>query len=187
MNQKTAVYEATMSVLADLNIDFNDGDNIAPILTKDIRKSIIGIVTQGIMAKEVELSAEARAKYSDEVKVAGYVNGLVNNWHRKDSRFNGDTKYVPKNPGSRAGSGDTVLKNLKALRATRTDAKELAAIDAAIVTRKTEVGEAKAKSVVVDLAKIPAELKALLGLEPAAVTEETDETTEETDEVTTES
>ena len=55
------------------------------------------------------------------------------------------------------------------------------------MTRKTEVGEAKAKSVVVDLAKIPAELKALLGLEPAAVTEETDETTEETDEVTTES
>lgn len=162
MNQKSAVYQATMGVLAEAGIDFTDGQNVAAVITKDLRKSIIQVVTQAFMAGEVEFSAEAKAKYSDEAKVTSYVNGLVNNWFRKDSRFNGDTKYVAKNPGSRAGQGDIILKNLKALRSTRTDAAELAAIDTAIAKRKEEI-PAK-KTVVVDLEKIPAELKELLGL-----------------------
>ena len=164
MNQKSAVYAATMSVLADQGVDFNEGMDIKPLLTKDIRKSIISVVTQGILAGEVEFSAEAKAKYSDQAKVTTYVNGLVNNWHRKDTRFNGGEKYVAKNPGSRAGSGDQVLKNLKALRSTRTDAEELKAIDAAIAKRQGEVTEEKSKKVTVDLDKIPAELLETLGL-----------------------
>lgn len=164
MNQKSAVYEATMSVLADNSIDFTDGQDVSKLVTKDMRKDIISIVTAGIIAKEVEFSDEARAKHCDEAKVKTYVNGLVNNWHRKDTRFNGGEKYVAKNPGSRAGSGDQVLKNLKALRSTRTDEAELAAIDEAIAKRTAEVGEEKAKKVTVDLDKIPAELRTLLGV-----------------------
>ena len=164
MNQKSAVYEATMSVLAACELDFTDGQDVSRVVTKDMRKDVVSIVTAGILSKDVEFSDEARAKYSDEAKVRTYVNGLVNNWHRKDVRFNGGEKYVAKNPGSRAGSGDTVLKNLKALRSTRTDEAELAAIDEAIAKRTAEVGEEKAKKVTVDLDKIPAELRELLGV-----------------------
>ena len=164
MNQKTAVYEATMATLAEKQIDFTDGENLSQVMTKDLRKDVVSIVTAAFVAGEVELSAEAKAKYSDEAKVKAYASGLVNNWHRKDTRFNGGEKYVAKNPGSRAGSGDSVLKNLKALRSTRTDEAELTAIDEAIAKRTIEVAADKAKKITVDMDKIPAELRELLGV-----------------------
>jgi hypothetical protein len=57
----------------------------------------------------------------DDAALLKYIPGLVNNWVRKDKRLNGGAKYLPKNPGSRTGSGDEVLRNLKALLATQKD------------------------------------------------------------------
>ena len=88
---------------------------------------------------------------------------MVSNWIRKDLRLNGGEKYETKNPGSRAGQGDDQLKNLKALKAQHPE--HATEIDVEIAKRVAELGLAKKKNTVtVDLDKIPAELRAQLGL-----------------------
>ena len=173
-NQKEAVYVTTMNVLAEAEIPFDDGMNVSELITKDQRAQVIAIIANDFLAGEIEMTAEAKVKYSTLDKMKGYVNGLVSNWYRKDTRLNGGGKYVAKNPGSRAGVGDAQLKALKTLRTLKADDKEaLKAIDEHIARRQKEIGEEKAKTVTVDLSKIPPELAAQLGL----IAEET--TTEE--------
>jgi hypothetical protein len=131
-------------------------------LTKEQRAEVIGIVTDDIMSGGTEFSAEAKAKYTTRDDVKGYVNGMVSNWLRKDTRLNGGSKYETKNPGSRAGSGDEVLKNLKALKSTLTDESHKAAVDEEIKKRTDELAAAKAKTVTIDLDKIPEALRHLI-------------------------
>lgn len=167
INQRESVYVATMNVLADHSVNFDEGQDVSTVMTKDIRKEIVAIVTQSIMAGETEFSAEASTKHDTEPKVRAYTSGLVNNWHRKDKRFNGGTKYEAKNPGSRTGSSDEQIKALKTLRTTKEgDEEALKVIDAAITERKAELANAKAKVTMSDaqMALIPADLKAKLGL-----------------------
>lgn len=168
LNQRQSVYLATMNVLADNSINFDDGQTptAAELVTKDMRHSIMSIVTQSIISSETEFSAEATAKHDTEAKVHGYVSGLVNNWFRKDSRLNGNTKYVTKSPGSRQGAGDEQLKALKALRATKSeDAEALQVIDAAIETRKSELGKSKVVTMTAEQVEaLPASVREALGL-----------------------
>lgn len=165
MNQRESVYQSTMNVLADAEIAFDDGQNVEDVVTKELRKSVIAVVTASIISGETEMSTEGRAKYCDEQKMRNYVSGLVSNWFRKDKRLNGGVKHEIKNPGSRVGSGDEQLKALKALRATKTDdADALAAIDEAIAARKAEVGTKKVEVTEAQLALIPEGLRAKLGL-----------------------
>ena len=166
MKQRESVYLATMSVLADAGVAFDDGGDVSKVKGySDHRKNIIQIVTTSILAAETEMSAEGRAKYTDEKLMKGYVNGLVSNWHRKDVRFNGNVKYEAKNPGSRAGSGDEVLKALKALRETKVgDAEAITAIDSAIESRKAEIGKKVVTITEEQIALIPEELRKTLGL-----------------------
>lgn len=158
ISQRQAVFTAVVSVLG-LDNDFN---GLAEP-TKEQRKSIIEMVTDGIQSGSVDFSDEAKAKYSTREKVSGYVNGMVSNWLRKDVRLNGGEKYVTKNPGSRAGQGDEVLKNLKALLTQQTTDANKAAVQAEIDKRKAEIQASKAKTVTIDASKIPDELKHLLG------------------------
>jgi hypothetical protein len=168
MNQREAVYVTTMNVLADNNISFDDGQEggVEKVVTKEIRASVIGVVVQGFLSGEVEMSAEGKTKYfSDPKKLKSYVNGLVSNWYRKDERLNGNVKHVIAKPGSRAGVGDDQIKALKALRATKADdAEALKAIDAAIELRKSEIKPKAVELTDAMLALIPAELKAKLNI-----------------------
>lgn len=156
-SQKQSVFVAVVQVLG-LASDHNGKVE----LTKEQRKSVIDLVTDSIMGGETEFSAEAKAKYATRDDVKGYVNGMVSNWLRKDLRLNGGTKYETKNPGSRAGSGDEVLKSLKALKSTLTDADHIAAVDAEIANRTAELAAAKAKTVTIDINKIPEALRHLV-------------------------
>lgn len=167
MNQRQGVYLATVNTLADAGVNFDDGQagGVKPLVTDEALKTIIGLVATGILAGEIEMSAEGRAKYTEEKTMKVYANGLVNNWFRKDKRLNGDTKYEAKNPGSRAGCGDETLKALKALRATKSDAADLAVIDEAIEARKSELGEAKVKTLTAEqIEALPANIRSLLGI-----------------------
>ena len=154
MSQKESVFTAVVSVIGEVDGVVN--------LNKDQRKQVIDCVTDSIQANETDFSTEARAKYTTRELIKGYVNGMVSNWLRKDTRLNGGEKYVTKNPGSRAGSGDEVLKNLKALKATLSDAAHISAVDEEIEKRTTELAQAKAKTVVIDINKIPEELRHLI-------------------------
>lgn len=166
MKQCESVYLATMNVLADAGINFDDGQDVSAVMTAKLRSSVIQVVTTSILSGETEMSAEARAKYTDEKTMKGYVNGLVSNWHRKDKRFNGNVKYEAKAPGSRAGSGDEVIKALKVCRELKAgDAEAIKLIDERIAARKAEIGEKKVVTITEDQLKlIPEELKAALGL-----------------------
>lgn len=76
----------------------------------------------------------------DDSALRKYIPGLVNNWVRKDKRLNGGITYVPKNPGSRTGSGDDVLRNLKALAELQKNNPEaVAEIQKAIDARMEEL------------------------------------------------
>lgn len=169
MSQKQSVFVAVCSVLNESNI------NRKVDLTKDQRKTVIETVTESIQAGETEFSAEAKVKYATKDDVKGYVNGMVSNWLRKDLRLNGGAKYETKNPGSRAGSGDEVLKNLKNLKTMLTDADQLKAVDEEIAKRTAEIAATK-KTVTIEFDKIPEALRHLI---PGFTAEEIEDAADE--------
>lgn len=159
-SQRSAVYVSVCQVLNVTDI------NELTTLSKEQRKEVIELVTTSISIFETEFSESARAKYDTFDKIKGYVNGMVSNWLRKDVRLNGGDKYETKNPGSRAGGGDEILKNLKALKSTLTDDIHIQAVEGEISKRQAELS--KKKIVEVDLSKIPDELRKQLGLDEVA-------------------
>ena len=166
--QREAVYSATKNVLAEAGISFEDHqDNIKDVMTDDLRTSITSIIVESFKAGEVEFkdTPANKEKLADDSKLKSYVSGLVSNWYRKDKRFNQNVTYEAANPGSRAGQGDSQMKNLRLLKkqfeAAGKDTKE---IDEAIEARATVIKASKAKSIEVNLDEIPAELKETLGL-----------------------
>jgi len=118
-------------------------------------------VTTAMAAGEIELKEDARKKYDTESKLRSYCDGLVSNWLRKDDRLNGGEKYEPKNPGSRAGSGDEVVRELRKLKKITADETHLTAIDAEIEKRLAAIKASKAKDVEIDVEKLPEELRHL--------------------------
>jgi len=156
VNQKTAVFQAILMVLESKGIEFTEGDNVAEHMSKENRAAVNLILFQGFRAGEIELDRE----YSD-TDLKAYVSGLQSNWIRKDKRLNGNTTYVAKNPGSRVGSGDTQLKNMKLLLQTLTPGTDdYAEVEACINARTAEVAAAKQKSITVDFSALPAHLRA---------------------------
>ena len=168
VNQRQAVYVATMNVLAEHEIPFDDGQagGAEKVVTKDMRASIVDGISLAILNGEVEMSTEGKAKYNDLKKMKTYVSGLVSNWFRKDPRLNGNTKHQAKNPGSRAGAGDEQIKALKTLLTVKAgDAEAVAAIEQAIEARKTEISASKQVELTPAMIEcLPAELKTKLGL-----------------------
>lgn len=156
-NQKNGVFAAVCSVFNQESFDS------AVECTKEQRATIIEIVTKGLSEGEIEMSDAARAKYNTDAKMKTYTNGLVSNWLRKDTRLNGGEKHVIKNPGSRAGSGDKVVKELRKLKSTFTDPEQIAAVDAEIEKRLAKIKAERAKSVEIDMSLIPDDLKDYLG------------------------
>jgi hypothetical protein len=157
LNQKSAVFNAVCSVLGQESFDS------AIELSKEDRATVIEMVAEGFTAHEVELSEGAREKYDSPAKLKTYTNGLVSNWVRKDKRLNGGVQHTIQNPGSRAGSGDKVIKELKKLRSTFTEADQIEACDAEIEKRMAKIKAEKAKNVEIDYSLIPEDLKDLLG------------------------
>jgi hypothetical protein len=154
-NQKEAVYSAVVSTTTV--------DNNTATPSKEERAQIVAIVAAGFEAGEVMMSESACVKYlGNAVELKKYTSSLVNNWLRKDTRLNGGAKYVTKSPGSRAGSGDELIKNLKALRATLSDDDKIAQVTEAIMARQAEIKVVTAPPVDLDL--IPTDLKEKLGL-----------------------
>lgn len=155
-NQKTAVFQAILMVLESKGIEFNEGSNVAEHMSKDIRSEVNAILFQGFRAGDIELEKE----YTD-TDLKAYVSGLQSNWIRKDKRLNGNVVYQAKNPGSRAGSGDAQLKNMKLLLATLTPGTpDHAEVEQAVAERTIEVQATKAKSITVDFSALPAHLRA---------------------------
>lgn len=159
MSQKEIVYNAITSLveIEDHSVE----------LTKEQKTKVMDIVAVELR-KQGQISEEADAKYPGEDLRKKYVPGLVNNWMRKDTRINGGSKYVAKNPGSRAGCGDEKLKEMKKLEKqfeATGDETRLDIIRTAIEARKKQLAAEKAKQVAIDLSVLPSDLIEALEME----------------------
>jgi len=139
-NQKTAVYLAITAYLNEVGRPFDDGDKL--VLTQEDRKTITTMVVAFIETGDMEFTA--KAKYNTPEKIRNYATGLISNWLRKDVRLTGGTKHTTKNPGSRIGQSDSLVKKLKALRKVLTIQKEIDKVDKEIETRIIELQREKA-------------------------------------------
>jgi hypothetical protein len=163
MKQKEAVYLATKEVIGS---EFEDGMNVLEHLVDntEAKRSIVDIVCSGFEQSKIDLkSTEANtAKTKDPKALRAYVIGLVNNWHRKDTRLNGCVKYETRNPGSRAGAGDEQIHSMKKLydHFKTSDPTKASLLKTAIEKRQNELQNAKVKDI--DFSGIDPELAAEL-------------------------
>lgn len=168
LSQREAVFAAIISVFSDFEVDFEEGQDATPMLTKDMRSAVQAILVEGFKGGTVEFEATPsnQEKLKTDSKLKSYVSGLVSNWLRKDKRLNGNVTYVAKNPGSRAGSGDETLKTMRLLyKQYAADPTKAAAIQAQIDKRISEISASKAKTITVtpeQIDKLSPELKAIL-------------------------
>lgn len=161
-SQKEAVYQTTLTVLNENGIQL-DNQPVKDVANKTIKETVVGIVTQGILGGAVAFSDEAKAKHNTPELVRKYVSGMVDNHWRKDTRLNGGLKYEIKNPGTRSGSGDATIQNLKnLLQLKQGDAEACSLIQQALDERKAELSAAKAKKLEVDVSAIPEHLRHLV-------------------------
>ena len=154
IKQNDAVFAAVCSVLNC------DGFDSVVEVSDEQRTTIIGMVTEGILAGKVSFTDEAKVKYDTEAKVKGYVVGMVSHHLRNDKRLNGGVGRVIKNPGSRAGSGDEQLKALKLLQSTFDHGtEEWHEIEAAIATRTLEIQAARKPKATINIDALPEALR----------------------------
>ena len=155
ISQKEGVYNAVTAFCAEEGIPFEDGSLME--FNKGQRQSIIGMLVEATEANELTVNSE---KAQQNLPI--YWNGCLSNWLRKDSRLNGNTKYITKNPGSRAGSGDPQLRELKKLLVQVQGTEHEATVAAEIESRQAIVQAEKVKNVEIDVDKLPEHLRALV-------------------------
>ena len=145
MSQKEAVFKAVVEVTG------HTGEGVCSP-TREQRAMVNTILFEGFRAGAIELDRE----FTDQ-ELKAYVSGLQSNWLRKDKRLNGGIAYVPKNPGSRAGSGDPQLKAMRALLASLVDPAQRAEVQQYIDARVAEI--TKTQQPVIDVSALPEALR----------------------------
>jgi hypothetical protein len=153
VNQKEAVYSAITSVLSEAGIAFNEGMNVASVMSKELRGQVNNILFSGFRSGSITLDREF-----NDTELKAYVSGLQSNWIRKDKRLNGNVAYVAQNPGSRAGTGDPKLKAMRALLSTLTSPTDKAEVQKHIDARISEIAASKSPAKTIDYSVLPAEL-----------------------------
>lgn len=163
MNQKQATINAILSVLRDRGVDYElNGDTpVSEVITPADRAKTRDMLFTAFRAGDVSYKESFQPKLDDDSELKKYVGGLTNNWIRKAKELNCNQAYTPKNPGSRAGSTDPQVKEMRKLLKVTQDSEARDAIKEAITTRLGEIRSSKMK-VEVDMSVIPEELRALL-------------------------
>lgn len=160
MNQRNATVSTIIACLKDAGISYelNGATPVSEVLNSDIKAKVRDTLFAMFRDGKVDMSADAQGKYSDDNQLKTYISGLVNNWIRKAPEFNNGGKYVPKNPGSRAGSGDEQIKEMKKLLASTQDQDVKDQIQEAIDARMAEIKP----RVEIDHSKLPESLRHLV-------------------------
>lgn len=144
MNQREATVHAIMSTLEARGFEYelNGPTPISEVLTDPDKATVRGILFDQFRNGEVIFKAEFQSKVDSDSELKKYISGLTNNWIRKYKPFNSGIAYVAKNPGSRAGSGDEQMRELKKLlsqvKATN-NADAITEVEAAITARYAEI------------------------------------------------
>lgn len=161
MNQRQATVQTLLSVLSDrgVNYELNGPKNISEVLTDADKVKARDLIFAGFKAGRIEMSEESKGKYTDDKALKSYVTGLVNNWIRKAKEFNNGHTYTAKNPGSRAGSQDEQIKEMKKLLSITTDPAAKSAIQSEIDARQSEILYSTQPQI--DVSKLPESLRHL--------------------------
>lgn len=162
VSQKDGVFGAVVAYLEEKSIPFEEGAKAVDLST-DARKTIVGMLVAATEAGELTRKSNKSGQSLEQ-----YWSGTLSNWLRRDPRLNGGVEKVePKNPGSRAGSGDAELRELKKLMQqveVTGNAEHITAVQEAIDNRMKIVEAEKAKKIAVDLSKIDPSLLASIGV-----------------------
>ena len=159
LSQREAVFATIVSVLEENGVHFNEGMNVQSEMNKEVRAAVSAKLIEGFANGTIELSTS----YTDAAKLKAYTSGLISNWVRKDTRLNGNTKYVAQNPGSRRGSSDPQMKALKALLTQATSESDKEEIQGYISERLSVIEASKKKSTPIDFSVLPAALASKFG------------------------
>lgn len=159
MNQRDATCNTLIAVLQEREVEYelNGATSIASVLTTEDKKKAREVLHAMFLNKQIDFKDSS--KLSDEKYMKDYISGLVNNWIRKAPEFNGSTKYQAKNPGSRQGSQDEMIKELKKLL-TIVEPENKAAIQEAIDQRLATIKPTKV--VTINVAALPEHLRSLV-------------------------
>ncbi len=154
ITQKQAVTNAVLSLFPKFKLG---GEVVLKtLLDTENKKEMKSIIFEGFRAKEITYAGKEE-NLADDAYLNKYVAGLLDNWVRKNPEFNAGGIYRTKNPGSRAGSGDESIREMRKLLKTVTDETEKTEIQTAIAARLAEI---KPESVVTVNAKaIPEHLR----------------------------
>ena len=151
ISQKDGVFNAVVAFIEESGRKFEEGMKVE--LSSSDRKTVIGMLVAATEANELDVKSDGA---KNDLKT--YWNGTLSNWLRKDKRLNGGVKYETKNPGSRAGSGDKELQELRKLltqvQATGIE-ENIKAVQDAIDVRLAKIQAAKAPKFEVDKDKLP--------------------------------
>lgn len=163
LNQRTAAVNTILSVIEEKTgeeFTLNGEVRAQDIFTADMKKEAQAMLFQGFRSGSIQYRPEFQAKVDDDAQLKSYVSGLLNNWLRKAKELNCGEAYTPKNPGSRAGSGDKQIRELKKLLKKVKGTEHEAKVQAAISKRLEEIKpEAKIE---INAEFIPAELQDLV-------------------------
>ncbi|CAB4125643.1 hypothetical protein UFOVP53_189 [uncultured Caudovirales phage] len=141
-SQREATVNTILSVLEERGETFELGGsiNVSDVLTAEDKKKVQTILAAGFNKGEIALSEDAKTKYvGNTSEMNKYVSGLINNWVRKFPDFNAGAKYEAKNPGSRQGTGDEQVREMKKLLTATSDEASKVLIQEAIDARLAEI------------------------------------------------
>jgi hypothetical protein len=164
MNQRQATVNTILSVLNDNGIDYelNGPTAVKDVLTDSMKAQVRDILFTSFRNGQVEYKSSFQSKVDDDSELKKYISGLVNNWIRKAKEFNSGNTYKAKNPGSRAGSTDPEVKEMRKLLSVTTDPESRAMIESAISERIAAL-KAEKQQVEIDVNNLPEHLKHLVG------------------------
>jgi hypothetical protein len=164
VNQKSATVNTILAVLSDRGVDYelNGQTPISQVLTDSDKANVRSILFTMFKQGEVEYKASFQSKVDDDSELKKYISGLVNNWIRKAKEFNAGQTYKAKNPGSRAGSQDPEVKEMRKLLSVTTDPQSRAMIQEAIDKRVAEL-KAEKNQVEINVDNLPSHLRHLIG------------------------
>lgn len=81
LSQKDAVYKYVVEALG--SADKPEGTKLRDLVTKEVRKIVRTRLYIGLKNGEIKISDAA-----NDSKMKKYASGLINNWLKKDERFN---------------------------------------------------------------------------------------------------
>lgn len=164
MNQRQATVNTILSVLNDNGVDYelNGPISVKEVLTDSMKTQVRELLFAAFRAGQVEYKASFQSKVDDDSELKKYISGLVNNWIRKAKEFNSGNTYKAKNPGSRAGSQDPEVKEMRKLLSVTTDPEARTLIQEAINSKIAEL-KAEKNQVEIDVSNLPEHLKHLVG------------------------